>query len=147
MANTRVQRIGSYAFITAENHVLLSLLNRGPNRGKWTLIGGGLEFGETPREALAREIEEEAGIKIEVEPSLLDVFSHHYEITEANGEVKDMHFVGVIHEIRLPKVLPCKTDGDGSSSDGTKWFRLDQLKLEELNPSVIKVLKLLKIIS
>ncbi len=135
MKSGQIQRIGSYAFITAEGHVLLSLLNRGPNRGKWTLIGGGIEFGETPKEALLREIKEEAGIELAVDPTLFDVFSHHYD--------DQLHFIGIIHRIELPQMLPCKADGDGSSSEGTRWFKLDQLNLEELNPSVLKMLKLM----
>ena len=140
----QVQRVGSYAFITAENHVLLSLLNRGPNRGKWTLVGGAIDFGESPNEALIREIREEAGIEIDVEPELLDVFSHQHAFTLDDGSVKQMHFIGVIHTVKLSKMLVCKPDGDGLSSDGTKWFDLDQLNFAQLNPSVIKVLDRLK---
>lgn len=140
-AEQRVQRIGSYAFITAEGHVLLSLLNRGPNRGKWTLVGGGVEFCESPKDALRREIEEEAGIVIDVEPELIDVFSHDYAFDLPNGSKKHMHFIGIIHRVELKKMLPSKSDGDGYSSDGTRWFDLSQLNLDELNPSVIKVLK------
>ncbi len=136
MADQRVQRLGSYAFIMAEGHVLLSLLNRGPNRGKWTLIGGGIEFGESPKEALIREIKEEAGIELQVEPVLLDVFQHRYD--------DRMQFFGIIHRVDLPALIPCKTDGDGSSSDETRWFKLNELNPNELNPSVIKVLELLK---
>ena len=131
------QRLGSYAFITSEGHVLLSLLNRGPNRGKWTLIGGGIEFGESPMEALLREVKEEAGIELQAEPVLLDVFEHRYD--------DQLQFFGIIHRIDLPVRVPCKADGDGSSSDGTRWFKLSELEHDELNPSVLKVLKLLKL--
>lgn len=137
----KVQRIGSYAWITAEGHVLLSLLNRGPNRGKWTLVGGGVDFGESPKEAVIREIEEEAGIKIETEPKLLDVFSHQHAFEQPNGAMKEMHFIGIIHTVELPTMLTCKADGDGLSSDGTRWFKLSELNPAELNPSVMKVLK------
>jgi 8-oxo-dGTP pyrophosphatase MutT (NUDIX family) len=136
-----VQRVGSYAFITAEGHVLLSLLNRGPNRGKWTLVGGGVEFKEDPKAALIREIEEEAGIRIDVEPKLIDVFSHDYAFDLPDGSKKHMHFIGIIHQIELPEKISCKETGDGFSSDGTRWFPISSLNLEELNPSVIKVLK------
>jgi len=131
------QRIGSYAFITAEQHVLLSLLNRGPNRGKWTLVGGKIEWGETPKQALLREIEEEAGLELDVNPVLIDVFSH---------QVDQMHLIGIIHRIELPKIVECRSDGDGLSSDGTKWFLISELNQAELNPSVLKVLHLLNYI-
>ena len=141
MSEIKHQRVGSYALILAEGYVLLSLLNRGPNRGKWALVGGGVEFGESPRDALLREIKEEAGIDLTVEPVLIDVFSHEHTFHDEGVAERKMHFIGIIHTVHLPNRVPHKTDGDGSSSDGTKWFKLDELKLEELNPSVVKILK------
>ena len=43
--------------------------NRGPSGvvGKWTGIGGKIEEGETPSEAMVREFAEETGIVIEID--------------------------------------------------------------------------------
>jgi 8-oxo-dGTP diphosphatase len=145
MAESRIQRVASYAFITAEGHVLLSLLNRGPNLGKWTLVGGGIEFGENPRDALFREVFEEAGISLTVEPVLWDVTSHSHAFSEENGEVKNIHFIGIVYRMELPKMLPCKSDGDGFSSDGSRWFKLAGLDLHSvefpIHPSVERILR------
>lgn len=51
----------------AQNRILLIKKNRGPNdiKGKWNALGGKIEEGETPLQAIGREINEEAGIDIE----------------------------------------------------------------------------------
>jgi 8-oxo-dGTP diphosphatase len=137
------QRVAAYAIITAEDHVLLSLLNRGPNAGKWTLIGGGIEFGESPKEALKREIKEEAGVEVNTDPQLLEIFSYRHTFKEEDVST-EIHFIAIVHRLELQKMLACKVDGDGQSSDGTRWFKISEIKDEELNPTAKKALAFLR---
>lgn len=45
--------------------------------GKWNLLGGRVEFGESPEEALVREIKEESGLEVEVVRMLPQIFTRY----------------------------------------------------------------------
>lgn len=49
-------------FIVKENQVLLAMKKRGFGEGWWNGAGGKIKEGETPREAILREMQEEVGI-------------------------------------------------------------------------------------
>ena len=59
-------RVGVGAVILHEDKVLLVRRGQSPSFGKWSLPGGLVELGESTREAIAREIGEECGIKIRI---------------------------------------------------------------------------------
>jgi len=68
----RRQRVAAYAVILRDNCVLLSRLAPylAPTE-RWTLPGGGIDFGEHPRDAVVREVYEETGLHVRV-GALLD---------------------------------------------------------------------------
>lgn len=55
------------AIVLEKGELLLIRRDREPGKGQWSLPGGRVEWGESMREALAREVREEAGIDIDVE--------------------------------------------------------------------------------
>jgi 8-oxo-dGTP diphosphatase len=61
-----VPRVGVGAVVLDSGRVLLVRRGKAPSYGKWSLPGGMVELGETTREAVQREIEEECGLKIRV---------------------------------------------------------------------------------
>ncbi len=54
------------AVIFREGKVLLVRRARSPGKGFYSLPGGRVEFGESLHEALAREVDEETGLRIEI---------------------------------------------------------------------------------
>jgi ADP-ribose pyrophosphatase YjhB (NUDIX family) len=54
------------AVIFRDRKVLLLKRAKSPGNGFWSLPGGRVEFGESLHTALAREVDEEAGLKIDI---------------------------------------------------------------------------------
>ena len=55
------------AVILKDDHILLIQRGQAPAKGKWTLPGGVVELGESPEDALIREIKEECHLDIRVQ--------------------------------------------------------------------------------
>jgi 8-oxo-dGTP diphosphatase len=117
----RLQRLAVYAVVRRRDDVLLTRISaRGAHAGAWTLPGGGLDHGESPRDAVAREVREECGVECEV-GDLLDVHDTHFEGTAPSGRFEDFHgvhlvFRGVVPEDTEPRVV--ETDG---TTDAAAW--------------------------
>jgi len=58
------------AVVFKEGKILLVKRSNEPNKGKWSIPGGGIELGETIYEAARREVLEECSIEIEIEKVL-----------------------------------------------------------------------------
>lgn len=58
-------RVAAYGIIKQDERILLCRISDSvPHSvGKWTLPGGGIEFGESPEQAMIREVREETGLR------------------------------------------------------------------------------------
>lgn len=123
----RRQRVAAYAVIVRDDDILLSRLAPylGPNE-QWTLPGGGIDFGEDPRDAVVREVHEETGLDVEVgDRAWIDSARRNASATRPSGVDTDMHSVRMVFEGWAPvdSPEPRVVEEDGSTVDA-RWVRL-----------------------
>ncbi|RYG19624.1 NUDIX domain-containing protein [bacterium] len=114
-----IQRLAAYGVIVEDGRILLCRLGHPePDQGKWTLPGGGLDFGEHPETAAIREVREETGFEVRLG-----------QLLEVQSEVHpSMH--GTMHSVRflyraeiVGGTLTTELDG---STDLASWHSLEE---------------------
>lgn len=122
----QVTRVAAYALCVdrAERILLARLTYPEIKAGWWTLPGGGLGFGETPSEAVLRELTEETGLTGEIE-SLSGVESWVRRGPVAGVIADDFHAIQIIYRVRVTGGnLTNERDG---STDEAAWFSRAEL--------------------
>jgi ADP-ribose pyrophosphatase YjhB (NUDIX family) len=134
----RVQRFGAYAAATdPDGRILLTRIAPGyPGAGRWHLAGGGTDHGETPEQALARELFEETGQRGRL-TGLIGV-SHRYDpgALGPEGVPVDWHVIRALFRVSVDlPTEPVVTEDAGGSTAAAAWFtskEVDTLELTEL---------------
>lgn len=107
--------------LNSEGKILLG--KRGPRakneKGLWEIPGGTVEFGETCKEALVREVQEEIGVTISVEESFNTI---DHILPEENQHWVAQTFICKIIDSTTPK----SKEPEKMSSLG--WFSLEEAK-------------------
>ncbi len=122
-------RVGAYAVVVRDEHILLTRLAPTEANQGWTLPGGGLEAGEDPEGAAVREVLEETGYVVEL-TRLLGTNSMHVpaEQRAPGSPHRALHALRVIYEARIiAGELANEVNG---STDAAGWLPLpgiDQL--------------------
>lgn len=126
----RGQRFGAYGVVAdGDGRILLARIAEGyPGGGTWHLPGGGVDFGESPRAAVSREIYEETGQEALV-GELLNVTSfRHRRAIGPEGYPLDWHGVRAIYSATVPDPSAAVVvETAGGSTSESRWWNADAL--------------------
>ena len=130
----RLQRLAAYAVATRGDRLLLVRLSeQTAYPGSWTLPGGGVDFGEDPRDAVLRELHEETGLSGSVD-ALLGV---HSAVREPSAEGPDvLHAVRIVYRVSVDAEGPLVVHDIAGSSDAAEWVGLDDVAARWTSPVV-----------
>jgi len=105
-------------FLVRGNEVLLGFKKTGLGEGKWNGIGGKIEPGETPAQAIAREVKEE--IKVTLKKFEQRAFIKFYNVLMHDGTRSDLNAY---------VFLATEWDGEAQETDEMlpRWFSKDTI--------------------
>jgi 8-oxo-dGTP diphosphatase len=121
--------IGVGAVIVDDNRVLLIKRGKAPLLGEWSLPGGVLECGETLREAVVREAQEETGMVVEP-TEMLGVYERIIRDENSDGDPEHNRAARVRYHYVLIDFLCRPVSGKpkaASDAADARWFTPDEL--------------------
>lgn len=125
-----VPRVGVGGVVVQDGALLMVERGRPPRAGQWAIPGGKLHWGERLEEAVAREVEEETGLSVEVG-----------ELIWTGQTIgPDWHFILLDFEATV-------TGGSLSAGDDAAdaaWVPLDELEDLPLTSSMHELIALLR---
>jgi 8-oxo-dGTP diphosphatase len=133
-------RLGVYGLAIREESILLTRISAmvPGGAGKWTLPGGGMEWGESPIETLTREFHEETGLVPDIGP-VLDIRSL---VVDRPDRGSSWHVLQAVYQVSA-EGDPHVTEVAGSCDDAA-WHPLaavPELSLVSLVPYALGLVR------
>jgi 8-oxo-dGTP diphosphatase len=116
----QITRVAAYGLVLQESQILLCRISNQLPRlaGQWTLPGGGIDFCESPIDAMVREVREETGLIVS-DCGLAGVDSKAIETDDA-----EYHAIRIIyHTTILGGEL---TNEIAGTTDLCKWWAIEE---------------------
>ncbi len=124
--------IGVGAIVLQQDEVLLIRRGAAPQKGLWSLPGGGLELGESLDQAVQREVLEETGLEVRV----LEFAGVFERITKDDTEAVQYHYV--LLDYLCEMVGGALAAGDDAAE--AEWVSRDTLCDRSLTPGLEDVI-------
>jgi 8-oxo-dGTP pyrophosphatase MutT (NUDIX family) len=123
----RTQRLGAYAVVVHDGALLLTRISEvGYPAGWWALPGGGVDHGESPHDAVERELYEETGLQARSR-RLVDVHDVHTVNVGRGDQYEDFHGVHLLYAIDVDATVTPHVVEQGGTTDLVRWVPLDEL--------------------
>ncbi len=123
----RTQRLGAYAVAESDGRLLLTRISaRGFPVGMWTLPGGGVDHGESPHDAVRRELYEETGL-LARSAVLADVHDVHVIDPGRDDRYEDYHGVHLLYLVDVDDSAEVAIQDVGGTTDRAEWVPIERI--------------------
>lgn len=134
------QRLGAYAVAVHDEQILLTKISTvGFPAGSWALPGGGVDHGESPHDAVTRELYEETGLRAQWR-ELIDVHDVHVVGQGPSGHDEDYHGVHLLYSVGVDPSVPLQVIDVGGTTELAEWVHLTRVRDLPILGSVAHVL-------
>lgn len=124
---SRTQRLGAYAVVLRDESILLTRISpQGYPAGTWTLPGGGVDHGESPYDAVLRELYEEAGLRART-ARLVDVHDIHLVELGRGDRYEDYHGVHLLYAVDVEPGTEPHVVEVGGTTDLAQWVPISDV--------------------